>query len=76
MLFGILAKLGAFGGTFLLRFFGVHLLTNHLAGLGVGTLQSIIEFLGWRGVAGAVLTLYFTRPGFKAGVDDAIRSLL
>ena len=74
-MFGILAKVGTFGLTALGRVVGSHLLHNHLAGLGVGTFQILVEGLGWRGLAGAGISFYFSSEKFRAGINSAIGSL-
>ena len=74
-MFGLIGTVAGWAGTFLFRFVGGHLLRNHLLGLGVGTLQILVEGLGFRGIAGFALGLYFTSSGFRAGIDAAIKSL-
>ena len=74
-MFGILGKIGSVGIITLGRVIGSHLLHNHLAGLGIGTFQTLIEGLGWRGIVGAGISLYFSTPKFRAGIDSAISSI-
>ena len=72
---GLLAKLGGGALTVLGRTVGTHLIRNHLAGLGIGTLQALIEGLGWRGIAGAGIALYSSNDAFRAGIDTALKAL-
>ena len=72
---GVLAKVGGLALGFLGRSVGVHLFQNHFAGLGIGTLQILVEGLGWRFVAGTAFSLYLSNDKFRAGIDAAIRAI-
>ena len=72
---GLLFKIGLPALSFVGRLLGVHLFKNHLSGLGIGTIQSLAEGLGWRFIAGLASSLYLSNTKFRAGIDEAIGSI-
>ena len=68
----ILSGLASLAG----RFLGKHLLDNHLAKAGTGTLQSLIGGIGNRLFLGAGAMAYGLVPGVRHGIDAAAVALV
>ena len=69
---GFLGPVGAVAG----RLLGWHTIKNHLGGLGVGTIQQIVEAAGVRFFLGFGVTLYYTQPSVRSSINDLVKSVV